>query len=474
MLSKLRKFKESKFAIVLVAMIAIPFVFWGMGGTFSSGNTNSIAKINNYNISTQDFTDHLNSLNLNEKYIRENIEKDILEELLSELIMNKLIEIEIKNLGVYISQKSLANKIKKQEIFLDENNNFSRIKYEKFLLQKSTSAGHYEMNLKNNELKKKLFNYIDGGIKSPYFIANQNYINENKNVQISYLNLNHVYKTNFSEIEVNKYVKKNSKSLKRELIDISYIKLNPENLTQSDEFGDEFYKIIDEIENSIINGETINKMVSRYDLTLKVNKNYYLKKNEDNEILKEIYLNRNKDKLNILDKNDHFLLYEITNAKKILPKIDDINFLEHVEEKMFLDEKNRLHTELIEKIQNKSINDSIFNELVNKKDLIKTVKLKSVNDDTLFKKDSVELIYSLPKKQFLLISDKENNIYLTKINEIKLKKLNIGSNEMEIYSKISNSKIKKKLYNSYDLYLNTKYDVNINQNTLERVKNYFK
>ena len=50
MLSKLRKFKESKFAIVLVAMIAIPFVFWGMGGTFSSGNTNSIAKINNYNI----------------------------------------------------------------------------------------------------------------------------------------------------------------------------------------------------------------------------------------------------------------------------------------------------------------------------------------------------------------------------------------------------------------------------------------
>ena len=293
-------------------------------------------------------------------------------------------------------------------------------------------------------------------------------------MQISYLNLNHAYKTNFSEIEIGKYVKKNSKSLKRELIDVSYIKLNPENLTQSDEFGDEFYKIIDEIENSIINGETINKMANRYDLTLKVNKNYYLKKKEDNEILKEIYLNRNKDKLNILDKNNHFLLYEITNAKKILPRIDDINFLEHVREKMLLDEKNRLHTELIEKIQNKSINDNIFNKLVNKKDLIKTLKLKSVNDDALFKKDSVELIYSLPKKQFLLISDKENNIYLTKINEIKLKKLNIGSNEMAIYSKISNNKIKKKLYNSYDLYLNTKYDVNINQNTLERVKNYFK
>tara|TARA_Y100000590_G_C15705977_1_gene1008642 strand:+ start:776 stop:2200 length:1425 start_codon:yes stop_codon:yes gene_type:complete len=474
MLSKLRKFKESKFAIVLVAMIAIPFVFWGMGGTFSSGNTNSIVKINNYNISTQDFTDHLSSENLNEKYIRENIENGILEELLSELIMNKLIEIEIKDLGVFISEKSLANKIKKQKIFFDESNNFSRIKYEKFLLQKFTSAGHYEMKFKNVELKKKLFNYIDGGIKSPYFIANQNYINENKNVQILYLNLNNVYKNSFSNNEINKYVKKNSKSLERELVDISYIKLNPENLTQLNEFSNEFYKIIDDIEDSIINGDTINKILNRYNLAPNINKNYYLIKNEDNEILKEIYLNREKDKLNIVDKNDHFLLYEISNAQKLLPKIDDINFLEQVKESMLLDEKTQLHKKLIEQIQNKSINDDTFNKLVDNKDLIKAANLDSTNDETLFKKDSVELIFSLPKNQFLLISDKQNNIHLAKINEIILKKLNVNSNEMKKYSKISNNKIKNKLYNTYDLYLNTKYEININQNTLERVKNYFK
>ena len=34
-----------------------------MGGVFSSGNTNSLAKINNVNISTEDFIDHLNNLN---------------------------------------------------------------------------------------------------------------------------------------------------------------------------------------------------------------------------------------------------------------------------------------------------------------------------------------------------------------------------------------------------------------------------
>ena len=82
---------------------------------------------------------------------------------------------------------------------------------------------------------------------------------------------------------------------------------------------------------------------------------------------------------------------------------------------MLLDEKTQLHKKLIEQIQNKSINDGTFDKLVNNNDLIKSAKIKSINDDTLFKKESVELIFSLPKNQFLLISDKQDNIYLAKI-----------------------------------------------------------
>ena len=61
MIGKLRGFSNSKLAGVLVGIIIIPFVFWGMGSVFSGGNTNSIAKIDNKNISTQDFVDHVNS-----------------------------------------------------------------------------------------------------------------------------------------------------------------------------------------------------------------------------------------------------------------------------------------------------------------------------------------------------------------------------------------------------------------------------
>ena len=150
MLSKLRSFKETKFAMVLVAIIIIPFVFWGMGGAFQSGNTNSIGKINNYNISTQDFLEYVNTSRINEEYIKENIDKGILEDLLRELVKEKILDLEIKNFGISISEKSLAEKIKKNEAFHNEKKIFSRIKYEKFLLENNISAAQYEMIFKKN------------------------------------------------------------------------------------------------------------------------------------------------------------------------------------------------------------------------------------------------------------------------------------------------------------------------------------
>ena len=65
MLGKLRNFSKSKLAIILVAIIIVPFVFWGMGSVFSGGNTNNVAKKKNKNISTQDFIEYVNNSRIN-------------------------------------------------------------------------------------------------------------------------------------------------------------------------------------------------------------------------------------------------------------------------------------------------------------------------------------------------------------------------------------------------------------------------
>ena len=74
MLNNIRNFSKTIFAKILLVIIIVPFVFWGMGGVFSSGNTNTIVKINNYSISTQDFIDYLNQSKLDQNVIKKNLE----------------------------------------------------------------------------------------------------------------------------------------------------------------------------------------------------------------------------------------------------------------------------------------------------------------------------------------------------------------------------------------------------------------
>ena len=59
--------------------------------------------------------------------------------------------------------------------------------------------------------------------------------------------------------------------------------------------------------------------------------------------------------------------------------------------------------------------------------------------------------------------------FLLKINKKKLDDKEI----MQISNEV-NEKIKNEIYSSYDIYLNNEYKVEINDNALERVNNFFK
>ena len=474
MLNKLRNFSKGKLATILVAIIIIPFVFWGMGSVFSGGNTNSVAKINNFNISTKDFVDHINKSNINTDIIKENIENNILEELLTELISNSLIDIEIKDLNILISDKILVERIKKSKIFHDEKKQFSRLKYEKYLLENNISATNFEMRLRKKDLKNKLFKYISGGIKSPYFITNKTYKDETKQIELSYLDLNNVYKKKdeFSNIEVETFIKENEEKLKEELIDFSYVKITPQNLVQGTEFNENFFSKIDELENQILNGSNIIEISSSFGLKVKQIKGFVDKNNEE-LIFNEIYQKRNLEKIQILDKNDYYLLYEIDNIKKILPEKNNFEFIESVKYQLFEQNKYDYNKDLLLKIQNKNFVNYDFVKLVDNNNLIKKITINSIKENNFFTSDSIKLLYSLAENNFLLIGDKDNNIYIAKIENVTTNDLS-DKNDLSSYNKLASNKIRNNLYSSYDLLMNVKYKININQNTLERLKNHFR
>ena len=476
MISNLRKFAKTGMAKVLMVIIIIPFVFWGMGGVFSTGNTNSMAKINNNNISTQDFINHLNYSGIDQGTIKENIDNNVLEELLGNLVSTTLIQMEIEDLNISIPDEILIKKIKNNKPFLDNQNKFSRTKYEKFLLLNNLTAPGFESKLKESELQKNLFTYISGGIKSPFFMTNNMFKEQTKKLDIKFFNLNNIYKKkeSFSNNEIESYVNENKEQLKNDYIDFSYLKLTSKNLAESDEFNDFFFEKIDEIENKISNGESFNDIISyiKIEPTIKTN---YAPKIKNNEIEEKIYQKRNENKIALIEENEFFVLYEIKKINKILPNLDDQNFRNKITEILYQKSKYDYNFRLISDINNKKFDENNFTKLSSDNSVaIEQIQLNSIEDNDKFDINSVKLMYALPVNSFTLISDDDQNIYLAKVIQSNQKNIIKNSNEYENYNKEANKKMMNNMYLSYDYLLNKKYKVKINQKTLERVKNYYR
>ncbi len=475
MLNKIRNFANTKSAGILVAILIVPFVLWGMGGLFSGGNKNNVAKINNQNISTQDFQVHLNSSKIELERIKKNINNNIIEEILAELISKKIMLMEVQDLNLVISDRMLNKRIKENKNFLNDDNKFSRIKYEKFLLSNNISAPAFEFNLKQGELKKNLFNYISGGVNSPLFLTNNSFKYQTKKLTINYVNLSNFYKKkeDFTNNNIAKFVEENEDALKEKLISFKYSKITPKNLIGLDEFNNLFFKKIDELENEISNGSTFENLLKKYNLELNVEENFKINKDDNSkEFYKKIYKSAEINKLVLLDENDYYILYEITNVQKILPNLKNENFITKIKEMLFNKSKFEFNSDLIKKIGEEKFTQIDFEKLTGKN--LSTIQIDSIKDKKKFSTDSIKYLYTKSLNDFTLISDNDKNIYLIKIINISYKDITKKTKNFLQYKKQTDDKIKDTIFDTYNFFINNKYKVKINEKTLERVKNYFR
>jgi len=141
-------------------------------------------------------------------------------------------------------------------------------------------------------------------------------------------------------------------------------------------------------------------------------------------------------------------------------------------ELIFQKNKFDFNRDLIEKIQNQEFNNNTFLEMSKNLSEIKTVN--SIEDDSLFNINSIKLLYNLPSNSFTLINDDNNNIFLAKILNFEIKKLNNNKVSYEKYLESQTTYNRNTILKSYDVFLNEKYKVDLNQQTIDRVKNYFK
>ena len=472
MISSFRKFSKSKIAGVFVGIIILPFVFWGMGSVFSGGNTNILAKIDKKNIPIQEFVEYVNNSNIPEQTIRNNLDNNIIEELLSNLVSSTILDLETQSFQIKVTENTLLKKIKNNKNFQDENNTFQRMKYEKFLLENNQSAPQFEQRLKFRELQKNLFDYIGAGTVSPKFLVKKLYLEENKQLEIDFINLKNFYKKKdeISEEEIKKFLINNKDQLKVEYVDFKYAIINPKNLIGIDDFNQSFFNKIDQIEIDISNETEFETIVSNLNIN-STTVNDFKFSPDKNEIEKKIYELRNNN-FDIFENGNDYILYRINDVEQKEPNLNDKQTRNNIIELVFQKNKFDYNKNLLEKIRKKEFNNSNFLKM--SQNNIETTQINSVRDNKKFDINAIEVLYSLPINSFTLINDEQKNIYLAKIKKFKDKKFKNKEDQLKDFINKHNSNSKNTLLKSYDLYLTEKYDVVLNQKTIERVKNFFK
>ena len=473
MINLFKNFTKKKIGgLLLILVIVIAFGFGGFGGGFNTGNQNNIAKINNTNISTQDFMDYLNQSGLSQQVIKENIDKNIIEELLSSLVSMTLLDLEIKDLDLVVSEEIIAKKIKNNKNFQDENRKFQRTLYEKFLLTKNMNAAIYEIKLKNNILQKELFTYISGGAKSPKFLINKHFIEKNRKLDIQFISLNKFYKKTdkFTNQEIKKFIDENSDKLNQDFIDFSYAIITPKNLIGLDEFNQAFFDGIDKIDNMIAKDIDFKTIINELNIKPIIKKNYI--NLENNETIENKIYNSRKDKIEILEDNGTFIFYQIDNINSKLPGLDDEKFIKQIKNLLFQKGKFEFNKNILDQLNKKKFNEASFKKLGNEK--IEKIQLNSVTDINKFEINSVKILYSLPINAFTLITDKKDNIFVARVISYEDISISQNSNEFNKISNEASAENRNGILKSYDYLLNNKYKVIVNEKTLVRVKNYFR
>ncbi|WP_262589271.1 SurA N-terminal domain-containing protein [Candidatus Pelagibacter communis] len=473
MVEKLKNLGWKQFGgLVLIVIIIIAFGFGGFGGGFSTNNQNNIAKINKTNVTTQDFMDYVNQSGISQEAIRNNLDNNIIEELLSGLISTTLIDLEIEDFKLSINEKTILKYLKDNKNFKDENGAFERIKYEKFLLSNNMSAPLFELKLKNQGLQKHLFDFIGAGTVTPEFLIESKFEENNKTLSIEYFDMENLYKIkeDYTSDEINTFIEENKDQLKREYIDFKYVILNPKNLIGIDEFNQDFFNEIDAIENKISQNESFSSIIEN--INVDVNNINEFAPDENTSTNEKLIYSKKSSKLDIFESGDNYILYKIENEYDRSPDLNDETVKSEIVELIYQKGKFDYNRKIIEEIQNDGFNESKFIELSSGK--IQTGSINSISDDGLFEVNSIKMLYSLPQNSFALVNNTNNQIFLVKIKGINKNTINKQGEEYKGFVNSQNTNNRKSILQSYDTLLNNKYQVQLNQKTIDRIKNYFK
>ena len=288
----------------------------------------------------------------------------------------------------------------------------------------------------------------------------------------------------FTNNEIESYYKQNLDNFRTIDKTIEFVELNPNNLTGSNEFNDLFFKKLDEIDDLIVSGKNLDFLSDQFNLKksapIKFNekdiKNKSKKENNfPNKLIGKIFSIDKNEPTVLVEHKDKYFVIEVIKSEDILLKISHTFVKSEILIKLSENKKRKLVSALISKINNNNFKKEDFYKFSEDENVnIEKFKIKSKNDLKSFNQNLIDQIYSYGKNKVILVADIAlSEIYLIYIDKIENVLLDKNSGDYEKYSNLSKVNISNNLYNTYDLYLKKKYEININYKALDKVSNYF-
>jgi peptidyl-prolyl cis-trans isomerase D len=262
----------------------------------------------------------------------------------------------------------------------------------------------------------------------------------------------------------------NKDQLKREYIDFKYAVLNPKILIGLEEFNQDFFDEIDKIENKISNGDDFQSIIQNLKTNITEVKEFT--PSSTRKINEDLIYSRRTSEIDLIENGDNFLLYFITKKYDRGPDLSNLETKEEIRELAYQKGRFDLHRSVLEEIQNKKFDNNKFKEMAGYSKEYLTIN--SIKDDSKFEANSIKILYSLPLNSYTLTNDKENKIYLVKLVNSKKNTFNETDENYLNFVSTQDTNTRKSILQSYDQLLNSKYQVQLNQKTIDRVKNYFK
>ena len=483
MLTSIGKFSKSFFIKLLVGIIILPFVFWGMGDVFRGGNQNVIASIDSEKVSTQEFVDYLRRLNLSEEQIKNLPKTDLIEKILSQYIGKRVMELEIEKLEITVNDNALRNIIKNDELF-SKNDKFSRTEYEKFLIKSGVTAPQFEANIVEQEKRRQFLSLLSGGIVVPEALVILEYKKENQKKTIKYIDLEKFHSKNLpSEKSKKELYERNKNVFVSEFKSIRFAEITPEKISGTNEYNENFFKQLDNIENNILDGQTFDETVQNDNLNTvlikkidsnKQDENKNKIKNLSDDLFKKVY-NFNVKSPEIVSLDNKYYIAEVSSVERKNKPLNDPEVQKALIAQLSFKNKIENNTSIIKDISMGAFDQKKFSKFAADNKLeIRDYKIDNLKQNEIFSEDIIKRIFLLNDKKIKLITNNTlTKSFIVLAIKTDYKKLKKESNEYEQYEAKARLNLINKIYQSHDNNLNKKYEVELNQRTIDRVKNSF-